>query len=194
MSRRTRWILLALSVPFAGRRGSAGEARAAGEPLPEDTLVQARLNRGEASWTRAMTVPEGATTLRVFATSHQDVDLYVRRNAPVEDDFPAEADAKSNGEGGNEHVDVAAEPGTWYVTIAHPGTDRGGADFGVVAFLEGGGRPQLVLGASPVQFDSEPFQVRSRAPEAGEHTVEVLIEAGFRWDEIGRWKQEKVIS
>ena len=48
--------------------------------------------------------------------------------------------------------------------------------------------------SSPVQFDGEAFQVRSRAPEAGEHTEEILIEAGFDWEDIGRWKQEKVIS
>src|ERR1044071_9831119 len=48
--------------------------------------------------------------------------------------------------------------------------------------------------SSPVQFDGEAFQVRSRAPEAGEHTEEILIEAGFGWDDIGRWKEAKVIS
>jgi crotonobetainyl-CoA:carnitine CoA-transferase CaiB-like acyl-CoA transferase len=48
--------------------------------------------------------------------------------------------------------------------------------------------------SSPVQFDGEAFRVRSRAPDAGEHTEEVLLEAGFGWDDIGRWKEAGVIS
>ena len=48
--------------------------------------------------------------------------------------------------------------------------------------------------SSPVQFNDEPFRIRSRAPEAGEHTEEVLLEAGFGWDDIGRWKEAGVIS
>ncbi|MGH7898795.1 MAG: CaiB/BaiF CoA transferase family protein, partial [Candidatus Binatia bacterium] len=48
--------------------------------------------------------------------------------------------------------------------------------------------------SSPVQFNDEPFHVRTRAPEAGEHTEEVLLEAGFDWDDIGRWKAAGVIS
>lgn len=48
--------------------------------------------------------------------------------------------------------------------------------------------------ASPVQFDGAGTEVRARAPEAGEHTEEVLVEAGFGWDEIARWKEARVIS
>ena len=48
--------------------------------------------------------------------------------------------------------------------------------------------------SSPVQFDGEAFRVRSRAPEAGEHTEEVLLEAGYGWEDIGRWKESGVIS
>ena len=42
--------------------------------------------------------------------------------------------------------------------------------------------------------DGEAFRVRSRAPEAGEHTEEVLLEAGYGWEDIGRWKESGVIS
>ncbi|MGH7820473.1 MAG: CaiB/BaiF CoA transferase family protein [Candidatus Binatia bacterium] len=48
--------------------------------------------------------------------------------------------------------------------------------------------------ASPVQFDNERVALRSRAPEAGEHTEEVLLEAGYTWEDIGRWKEAGVIS
>jgi crotonobetainyl-CoA:carnitine CoA-transferase CaiB-like acyl-CoA transferase len=48
--------------------------------------------------------------------------------------------------------------------------------------------------ASPVQFNNAGPEVRSRAPEAGEHTEEILLAAGFGWDDIGRWKETGVIS
>jgi crotonobetainyl-CoA:carnitine CoA-transferase CaiB-like acyl-CoA transferase len=48
--------------------------------------------------------------------------------------------------------------------------------------------------SSPVQFNGEPFTVRRRAPESAEHTEEVLLAAGFGWDEIARWKEAGVIS
>ncbi len=48
--------------------------------------------------------------------------------------------------------------------------------------------------ASPVQFDGEGPVVTSRAPEAGEHTETVLLDAGFSWEDLGRWKEAGVIS
>ncbi len=48
--------------------------------------------------------------------------------------------------------------------------------------------------SSPVQFDGEKITVRSRAPEVGEQTEEILLEAGFGWEELGRWKEAGVIS
>jgi crotonobetainyl-CoA:carnitine CoA-transferase CaiB-like acyl-CoA transferase len=48
--------------------------------------------------------------------------------------------------------------------------------------------------ASPVQFGGGGTEVRRRAPECGEHTEEVLIEAGYGWEEIGAWKESGVVS
>ena len=48
--------------------------------------------------------------------------------------------------------------------------------------------------SSPVQFDGQPVELRSCAPEAGEHTEEVLLDAGFTWEDIGRWKESGIIN
>jgi crotonobetainyl-CoA:carnitine CoA-transferase CaiB-like acyl-CoA transferase len=49
------------------------------------------------------------------------------------------------------------------------------------------------LVGNPVQFDeSAPPLVR--APEHGEHTEEVLLEAGFTWDDLIGWKEREVVS
>ena len=45
---------------------------------------------------------------------------------------------------------------------------------------------QLV--ANPVQFDEQPVEV-TRAPEHGEHTETVLVEAGMTWEEIAALKE-----
>jgi crotonobetainyl-CoA:carnitine CoA-transferase CaiB-like acyl-CoA transferase len=48
--------------------------------------------------------------------------------------------------------------------------------------------------ANPVQFGGAPPKVRRGAQEAGAQTEEVLLELGCSWEEIGRWKDEGVIS
>lgn len=40
------------------------------------------------------------------------------------------------------------------------------------------------LPAPPVQFDETPAVPRSPAPEAGQHTEEILLEAGYSWEDI----------
>ena len=63
----------------------------------------------------------------------------------------------------------------------------------LVDYEDGQGNRTKVC-ASPVQFGGAGTEIRRRAPEVGEHTEEVLLEAGYGWDEIGRWKEEGVIS
>lgn len=47
-----------------------------------------------------------------------------------------------------------------------------------------GGDGTFTLPAPPVQFDETPSGPRWAAPEAGQHTEEVLLEAGYSWDDI----------
>jgi crotonobetainyl-CoA:carnitine CoA-transferase CaiB-like acyl-CoA transferase len=51
----------------------------------------------------------------------------------------------------------------------------------------------LTLVASPPQFNSRPGQPRDRAPGCGQHTEEVLLAAGYSWDELVSLKEDKVI-
>lgn len=48
------------------------------------------------------------------------------------------------------------------------------------------------LPVNPVQFD-EQHVVPEGAPEHGQHTEEVLLEAGIDWDRIEKYKQEGAV-
>ena len=47
--------------------------------------------------------------------------------------------------------------------------------------------------AGPVQFDEHPPTL-TRAPEAGEHTEEILLDLGIDWADIARLKDDGVIT
>jgi crotonobetainyl-CoA:carnitine CoA-transferase CaiB-like acyl-CoA transferase len=66
-----------------------------------------------------------------------------------------------------DHAGVVADPGVWengYLVRAADGSP---------------------LVASPVRFSDTPARTGEHAPELGQHTEEVLLAAGFTWDEIG---------
>lgn len=45
----------------------------------------------------------------------------------------------------------------------------------------------------PVELSKTPGQIRTAAPELGQHTEEILLENGYTWDDIERLKEQKVI-
>lgn len=52
----------------------------------------------------------------------------------------------------------------------------------------------IKLPGFPVQFSETPARIKSRAPEFGEHTEEVLIEVGgYSWEEIAQLREEEII-
>jgi crotonobetainyl-CoA:carnitine CoA-transferase CaiB-like acyl-CoA transferase len=48
--------------------------------------------------------------------------------------------------------------------------------------------------ATPVQLSKAPPQIRGLAPELGQHTEDVLLEAGYTWDEIEALRTEGAVG
>jgi CoA:oxalate CoA-transferase len=75
-----------------------------------------------------------------------------------------------------DYAQVAADPQVWangYLTeVDHP-------EWGRIAAI-----------GNPIRFSDTPAQPGGLAPELGQHTEEVLLEAGFTWDEIGGLREQ----
>jgi crotonobetainyl-CoA:carnitine CoA-transferase CaiB-like acyl-CoA transferase len=63
---------------------------------------------------------------------------------------------------------------------------------GYLPAMTAGNGQEVQLVASPAQFDEEPVAVE-RAPEHGEHTELVLVEAGYDWDQLAAMKESGAI-
>jgi crotonobetainyl-CoA:carnitine CoA-transferase CaiB-like acyl-CoA transferase len=59
--------------------------------------------------------------------------------------------------------------------------------------VERPGEETLQVASSPVQFGGGTVEVRRPASEIGEHTEEVLLEFGYTWDDIARFKGSEAI-
>jgi len=58
---------------------------------------------------------------------------------------------------------------------------------------EDGGSPVRMVGL-PILFSRTPSRIRGLAPEFGQHTEEVLLEAGYSWQELESLNQEHVLG
>ena len=59
----------------------------------------------------------------------------------------------------------------------------------ITDFDPGNGEAPVKMVNLPLMFSKTPPRIRSLAPEFGEHTEEVLLEAGLDWDEIGELRE-----
>ena len=75
--------------------------------------------------------------------------------------------------------EVVSDPQAWandiFATIEHPAIEK------------------LNLITAPGKFSKTPGTVRTAAPQLGQHTEEVLLETGYTWDDIVRFKEQGVI-
>jgi len=46
---------------------------------------------------------------------------------------------------------------------------------------------------SPVKFSESESKIRSIAPELGQHTEEILLELGYKWEDLSALKKEGTI-
>jgi crotonobetainyl-CoA:carnitine CoA-transferase CaiB-like acyl-CoA transferase len=77
-----------------------------------------------------------------------------------------------------DHADVIADPSVW--------------ENGYLARVAGPAGDEDVV-ATPVRFSATPAEPSVFAPELGQHTEEVLLEAGLTWEEIGALRDASAI-
>jgi len=72
--------------------------------------------------------------------------------------------------------DVQARANDFFIPVDHP-------TYGRIEVL-----------ANPVKLSETPATIRMPAPEFSQHTEDVLLEAGYTWDDIRKFKQEGLIT
>ncbi len=84
--------------------------------------------------------------------------------------------------------------GVWtpYQTLAELYEDPQVIANGYLPYMTASNGEEIQLVANPAMFNEQPISVE-RAPEHGEHTEMVLLEAGIEWDEIAAMKESGAI-
>jgi crotonobetainyl-CoA:carnitine CoA-transferase CaiB-like acyl-CoA transferase len=62
----------------------------------------------------------------------------------------------------------------------------------VIEMDDGAGKTLNVVG-SPFHFSATPVRPQGPPPELGQHTEDTLLECGFSWDDIARWRDGGLI-
>jgi len=89
-------------------------------------------------------------------------------------------------------ADLLAAPVNDYADVAKDPQNL--ANGYITEFERGDGEPPLKMVGLPVIFSKTPGRIRSLAPEFGQHTEEVLLEAGLDWQEISDLRQAGAIG
>ena len=79
----------------------------------------------------------------------------------------------------NTYADILADPQAWAN--------------GYLIEMEDPTRKNVKVVGSPYHFSRTPVQNQGPPPELGQHTELVLLEFGFSWEEIGRFRESGVI-
>ncbi len=90
---------------------------------------------------------------------------------------------------------LATVEGVWapMQTAKEVGQDAQALANGYLAEVDRGDGTTFTLVASPVQFDEAPPRLRP-GPDMGQHTEEVLLAAGYTWEELASLKEAGAIS
>ena len=77
-------------------------------------------------------------------------------------------------------TDVAKDEQAWandfFATVEHPTLGK------------------IKLVANPIKLSKMPSSIKTTAPQSGQHTEEVLLENGYSWDDIARFKEQGLIA
>jgi crotonobetainyl-CoA:carnitine CoA-transferase CaiB-like acyl-CoA transferase len=78
-----------------------------------------------------------------------------------------------------------------YAEVAH---DPQNLENGYITTVEREDGPPVQMVGLPVIFSKTPGCIRNLAPEIGQHTEEVLLEAGYTWDELAELREHGAIG